>query len=185
MSPNLKTRPDITLRLPRDHEESEFLLAHAATSPDTPSFLHGYRDGMPFESYLAVLAERAQGINLATAQSVPTTFLFAFIGTRIAGRVSIRHSLNESLAQEGGHIGYVVVPEFRRHGVATEVLRQAIPIARQKSGETRLLLTCDDDNVASAKTIERNGGVLENLVQSLDRPKPIRRYWIDATQTAA
>jgi hypothetical protein len=40
----------------------------------------------------------------------------------------------------------------------------------------RVLITCDDANVASARTIERNGGVLEDLRDTwLGRT---RRYWI-------
>ena len=43
---------------------------------------------------------------------------------------------------------------------------------------TRVLLTCDDDNVGSIKTIEKNGGVLENVVDVPGAGKPKRRYWI-------
>jgi len=39
-----------------------------------------------------------------------------------------------------------------------------------------VLITCDDDNVASAGTIERNGGVLEDVRETEDGPK--RRYWV-------
>jgi predicted acetyltransferase len=102
---------DLTLRLPRQDEEEEFLHAHQATSPEVPYFLHYYREAMPFSHYLEVLAEQAKGVNLPP-NFVPSTFLFAFVGRRIVGRVSIRHSLNEFLWRVGGHIGYVVVPEF-------------------------------------------------------------------------
>ena len=139
--------------------------AHRATSPDVPSFLHCYTEGMPFRRYLEVLAEQEQGINLPSAQHVPETFLFAFAGSRIVGRTSIRHSLNEFLERVGGHIGYVVVPEFRRQGYATAILRLSLQIARGKcGGADRVLVTCDDDNVGSIRTIEKNGGVLENVV---------------------
>ncbi len=40
-------------------------------------------------------------------------------------------------------------------------------------GLERVLVTCEDDNVASARTIERCGGVLEDVRQGM------RRYWID------
>ena len=109
---------DLTLRLPRQDEEMEFLRAHRATSPEVPHFLHYYKEDMPFSRYLEVLAEQEPGANLPP-NHVPSTFLFAFVARRIVGRVSIRHSLNEFLARVGGHIGYVVVPEFRRLGYAT------------------------------------------------------------------
>lgn len=170
---------DLILRLPREDEEEEFLRAHRATSPDVPSFLHNYTEGMSFQRYLEVLAEQERGVNLPP-NHVPSTFLFAFAGTRIVGRVSIRHSLNAFLQRVGGHIGYVVVPEFRRRGYATEMLRRSIEIAREGLVIGRILVTCDDDNIGSIRTIERNGGVLENVVSGPDFKTPKRRYWIEA-----
>jgi predicted acetyltransferase len=41
-------------------------------------------------------------------------------------------------------------------------------------------MTCDDDNIGSIKTIEKCGGILENVVSGPDLPKPKRRYWIHA-----
>jgi len=169
----------LLLRLPTPDEEQEFLRAHRATSPEVPTFLHYYTEGMPFSTYLEVLAERARGEHLPP-DHVPSTFLFAFVEARIVGRVSIRHSLNDFLERAGGHIGYVVVPEFRRRGYATTMLRLSVEIARDQLGINRILVTCDDDNVGSIRTIEKNGGVLENIVSGPDLEKPKRRYWIDA-----
>jgi len=168
---------DLVLRVPTQSEEAEFRRAHRATSPSVPSFLHYYEEGMPFRRYLEVLAERERGENLP-ANQVPSTFLFAFAGIRIVGRASIRHALNPYLELFGGHIGYVVVPEYRRQGYATAILRQALQIARQKLGLTRVLVTCDDDNIGSIRTIEKNGGVLENIVTGPESGQPKRRYWI-------
>jgi predicted acetyltransferase len=174
----------LTLRLPAEDEEEEFLRAHRATTPEAPSFLHYYEEGMPFARYLEVLGQRARGEHLPPDQ-VPSTFLFAFDGSRIVGRVSIRHKLNDLLVRVGGHIGYVVVPEFRRRGYATAMLRRSVEIAHRSLGIDRGLLTCDDDNVGSIRTIEKNGGVLENVVTGPDLSKPKRRYWIDARGVAA
>jgi len=167
----------LTLRLPREDEESEFLRAHRATSPEVPFFLHYYAEGMRFRAYLDLVEDQRRGVNLPPGH-VPSTFLFAFVGTRIVGRVSIRHSLNEFLERVGGHVGYVVVPEFRRRGYATEILRQALRLARDELGIHRALVTCDDDNVGSIRTIEKNGGQLENVITAPDLEKAKRRYWI-------
>jgi predicted acetyltransferase len=169
----------LELRLPRKADEAEFLHAHRATTPEVPNFLHYYEDGIGFDRYLEILAERARGEHLPPGH-VPSTFLFAFDGPRIVGRVAIRHQLNDFLLRLGGHIGYVVVPEFRRQGYASVMLRQSIQIARRDLGLRRVLLTCDDDNVGSIRTIEKNGGVLEDVVSGPDLIKPKRRYWIDA-----
>ncbi len=43
-------------------------------------------------------------------------------------------------------------------------------------GLDRVLVTCNVDNEASARTIERGGGVLEDIRDT--EIGPIKRYWI-------
>jgi predicted acetyltransferase len=107
---------------------------------------------------------------------VPWTDLYGVVDDVVIGRVSVRHRLTESLAQVGGHIGYGVRPQYRRRGYATTLLRAGLAIARDL-GIASALVTCNDDNVASAAVIERCGGVLENVVQIPDTG-PKRRYWV-------
>jgi len=173
---------DLILRPLCADDKEEFLRAHRATSPGYASFLHYYEEGMPFRRYLEVLGEQARGVN-TPPDHVPTTFLFAFVCGRIVGRVSIRHHLNPTLERRGGHIGYVVVPEFRGKGYATAMLRKALQITRDDLGLSRVLVTCDDDNVASMRTIEKCGGVLEDVVDGPDLDRPKRRYWIETVTT--
>ena len=139
---------------------------------------------MPFADYLERLERHARGESLPP-HHVPSTFLFAFDASRIVGRVAIRHELNDFLLRVGGHIGYVVVPEFRRRGYATAILRLSLEIAHLRVGIARVLVTCDDDNVGSIRTIEKNGGVLENVLTGPDLEKPKRRYWIDVSTSSA
>ena len=166
----------VVLRLPREEEEQEFLHAYRAASIDTPTFAPYYETGMPFRRYLDLLTEREQGINPPSADHVPATILFAFVESAIVGRASVRHALSPPLEKEGGHIGYVVVPEFRRRGYATSILARSLEIARDRFGIRRALVTCDDGNVGSIRTIEKNGGILQDVVPM--GTKSIRRYWI-------
>ena len=64
-------------------------------------------------------------------------------------------------------------------GRATEILRQALGIARRSLGLRRVLVTCDTTNTGSIRTIEKNGGVLDDVVDGPDLDVPVRRYWID------
>jgi predicted acetyltransferase len=168
----------LVLRPLREDDEEEFLRAHRATTPGYPSFLHYYEEGMPFGRYLKVLAGQQRGVSVAP-DHVPSLLLFAFLSGRIVGRVSIRPSLNERLERTGGHIGYVVVPEFRRRGYATTMLEMGLGILHDEFGVRRVLVTCDDNNVASMRTIEKCGGVLEDVVVGPDLERPKRRYWIE------
>jgi predicted acetyltransferase len=168
---------ELILRLPGSDEAPEFIRAHRATSAEVPSFLHFYEEGMPLPEYLDVLARWRAGKHLPPG-FVPETFLFAFVGARIVGRIVVRHALTPSLEREGGHIGYVVLPEFRRRRYATRMLTLAVHLARERLGLHDLLVTCDDDNVGSIRVIERNGGVLQDIVKIGEQSKPVRRYWI-------
>lgn len=91
---------------------------------------------------------------------------------RVLGSLQLRHELNDFLLQEGGHIGYGVRPSARGRGVASAALAAAVTYAGAELGLDRVLVTCDDDNDASRRTIERNGGVLEDVRGDK------RRYWI-------
>jgi predicted acetyltransferase len=110
---------------------------------------------------------------------VPSTFLLAEDGASgaLVGRLSVRFVLNDFLAAEGGHVGYAVLPAFRRRGYATELMARAVTIAHE-GGVDRILAICDDDNLASAAVIERNGGVLESVVAPAGDGTPLRRYWV-------
>lgn len=161
---------DLRLRPLTDGDEAEFLAAHSLLGQENVSFAHGWREGMAWPDYLAKLERTRLGVGLA-ADRVPATFLVADVKGTIVGRASIRHTLNDQLRYLGGHIGYAVLPGHRRRGYGIEILRQSLVIIRAL-GVGSVLVTCDDDNPASAKIIESCGGVLTS------RTPPIRRYRI-------
>lgn len=109
---------------------------------------------------------------------VPASTFFCLDEERniLVGAVSIRHDLNERLLLDGGHIGDGVRPSERRKGVATQMITLALQECR-RLGINRVLLVCDKDNIGSARSIIKNGGVLENEVMSGDTM--VQRYWID------
>jgi predicted acetyltransferase len=102
---------------------------------------------------------------------VPVTERWFVDGTDYIGTVIIRHRLTPALEREGGHVGYHVVPGHRRRGHATRMLAQAKPVCCQL-GLTEVLVTCAEDNIASRRVIEANGGVLDRIVNGE------ARYWV-------
>lgn len=99
---------------------------------------------------------------------------------RIVGMLQIRHTLNENLAQYGGHIGYSVRPGERRKGYAKAMLAEALPLCR-KLGLERVMITCIRENEGSRRTILANGGVYESTVFEPQEQVFLERYWIDLT----
>ncbi len=136
-----------------------------------------WHEGMTFEDHLKILDCRYRGEGLRPG-NVPDSMLYAFYEGKIVGRSSIRHELNDLLIKTGGNIGYAVATTYRKRGFATEILKQSLNYCRDVLNLEQVLITCDDDNIASAKTIEKNGGLLENKVFSESENKLKRRYWI-------
>ncbi|KAB1947201.1 GNAT family N-acetyltransferase [Micromonospora sp. ALFpr18c] len=94
---------------------------------------------------------------------------------RVLGGIALRHDLDDVLLRVAGHIGYGIRPSARRRGLATWALGRMLDAARSL-GLQRVLIACAADNVASARTIEHHGGVLEDIRDTT--LGPTRRYWI-------
>jgi len=94
------------------------------------------------------------------------------------GELHIRHWLTPSSQHEGGHIGYSIAPSMRRKGLGTLQMALGMEKAREILETDRVLVTCDTDNVGSARVIENNGGVFEDHAVSERSGKQINRYWI-------
>jgi predicted acetyltransferase len=162
------------------------------TSQYKDSFLEGLREfhleGRLLQYDVQRLARDFEGFlqhlrNQQRPQTVPPGFvphtdLWLIDGNEYIGQLSIRHELNDLLFKMGGHIGYQVRPSKRRQGYGKTILRLGLQKA-QEMGLPRALVTCDENNVASKKVIEYNGGRFENAVEVEGSPVKKLRYWID------
>ena len=94
------------------------------------------------------------------------------------GEIAIRHRLNDALAQRGGHIGYGVRYSEWNRGYGTKMLALALERAKELH-ISPVLITCNDDNPASARVMEKNGFVLgDKIIVSVDGEDHLtRRYW--------
>ena len=113
---------------------------------------------------------------------VPATTLWLVDDEKFIGRVNIRHHLTDSLLRYGGHIGYMIRPSEQGKGYGRLQLAMALDYCRAHFDFDRVLVTCDDTNVRSARVIEANGGVLQDKVENAVGPGKTaltRRYWIE------
>lgn len=126
-----------------------------------------------FETYVKSL-EVPEGVEGLVPDS--TFFCLDVERNMLVGAVNIRHYLNEALLLDGGHIGDGVRPSERRKGIATQMIGLALQECK-KLGIDRVLMVCDKENIGSAKSIIKNGGVLENeiVVDGVVE----QRYWIE------
>ena len=108
---------------------------------------------------------------------VPSVLYLAFRkqDQRLIGIIQIRCKLNDYLLNFGGHIGDSIRPSERNKGYSTKMIALALKEAREL-GIGNVLMTCNKNNLASARTIIKNGGKLENEV--IEDNKIVQRYWI-------
>lgn len=126
------------------------------------------------DGYLAALEDReATGPDLVMPDGTPVKRLpgfhrFLWDGV-FCGDISLRWQpgTTELPAYCLGHIGYAVVPWKRRLGYATRALAQMLPLAAAE-GLPFVEITCDPDNDASRRVIERNGGVFVERFRKLE-----------------
>ena len=109
---------------------------------------------------------------------VPDSIYWLVEGDTYIGRVSVRHMLNDYLWPVGGHIGYDIRPTERRKGYGKRILALALPKAKE-IGLKSVLLTCDNDNMASRTIIEANGGRFTGEHEVEEQETPVMHYWID------
>ncbi len=119
----------------------------------------------PFEFFHALLPPDGD-LKLTLAERVPAekgpfgvpTYTFKMESPRgvYMGRIRLRVGWNEDVIRYAGHVGYNVEPDHRGNRYAERACRLIVPLARQH-GMTHLWITCQPDNLASRRTLERLG----------------------------
>lgn len=136
----------------------------------------GLSNAKSFEDWYEAFKDNLNEETVRKGLVPATTYLAINETNNLVGMIDIRHKLNEYLLNVGGHIGYSVRKSERRKGYATEMLKLALDKCNELNIKN-VLITCDKNNTASARTILNNGGKLENEISTGNRIT--QRYWIN------
>jgi predicted acetyltransferase len=169
ISPNVRLRAS-WLAARAEWEPGETLHGHGLGERDEVDTVDG------FAAWVTRLIGQSDESIPAPPDRVHASYWWVVEDDSFLGAITLRYRLNAFLLRAGGHIGYGIRPSARGRGLATWALGAVLPRARDR-GLDRVLITCQDANLASARTIERNGGVLEDVRET--EFGPTRRYWID------
>jgi predicted acetyltransferase len=164
------------LRALRVEDEIEATRAHRLMEPEGFAFLFDFTPGDDFAAYV----RRTEAFNAGGDWSeggVPGRFLVAESEGRLVGRLSLRFELDEYLRRFGGHLGYCVLPAFRRRGFASHMLMEGLRLLRSVGVDT-VLVTCDDTNEGSLRVVERAGGRLLGRFPGETGHAPPKRHYV-------
>ncbi|MBX2849568.1 MAG: GNAT family N-acetyltransferase [Acidiferrobacterales bacterium] len=157
-------------------EFSDFYRDFAENDKDNSDFyITGY---LNFSDYIQALKDE-ENIENPNDDSVPCSHYWLINNDdTIIGAIRIRHNIDSDfLSLEGGHIGYDIAPSFRGRGFGKLMLKLVLPKAN-KLGISEALIVADEDNIASRKIIEANGGEFEKAIIGEVVRKPLVRYWV-------
>jgi predicted acetyltransferase len=134
---------------------------------DAPGFLIAYDllYDSTFKSYLSFLAKTAQNGDHS---------LFAFIDDKLIGKVIVRRDVETESLKSPGHIGFGITPKYRGKGYGAFLLRNAL-LRCQNMGLKKVLVVCNDSNIASLKIIQKLGGSLEDH----NKMSTTLRFWFE------
>ena len=144
------------------------------------SLLEQYRTTEEFEKVIRTINNAKIGKEIGDFAPSVTYWVKAVNSNKLIGSVNIRYYLTKEGFETWGHIGFGVRPSERKKGYATQMLLFALSECRGMKME-KVLIGCLEENIASAKTIEKCGGVLENIVEHEYNGENvfIKRYWFE------
>lgn len=102
---------------------------------------------------------------------LPFYYFDVFVGDIAVGKISIRIGSNYH-SYYNGHIGYEIDKEYQGNNYSYKACKLVLQVAKAH-GMDELILTCDESNIASYKTIEKLGA---ELIETVKPPKDYFAY---------
>lgn len=176
----IPTGERLILRRPDPSYEKAVAEMTAEFAEHGEEFIYGSSgvNRLPYDKWLEKL-NRATEKELLPPDRMPQhTYLGVLVPeNRPVGFIAIRPELNEALRNSAGNIGYSIRPSERQKGYGKAQLMAALRKIGEK-GVEQALVTCDEDNEASAATILACGG-LEDKPYIEENGAKQRRFWIE------
>ncbi len=135
----------------------------------------GMTDPNIFPYFIRTCVKHSAGIGLGKGVSPYTRYFLVDDNGTIYAQGDVRHKATKYNVTLAGQLGYGVLPSKRRQGYGTLICKLLIEKAKE-IGFENVIITCRDDNVGSAKIIEKNGGKLLETVYSFKDKTKMRRY---------
>lgn len=165
----------LTLVFPTQQHRDDVLAFYAEFEANNQTCI-GYSNHADFDKWLLGMQNRKAGKGLPQGWA-RENFYLCYDDEQLVGVFSLKLELTPYLHNLDGHVGYAVAPSRRNRGLAIEILRQGLDIARSLDFD-RILAVCDEDNCASETVILRNGGVFEDKRFDAKENVFVKRFWI-------
>ena len=141
---------------------------------DDKYYFNKYKKALEnFQGYLKYLQNYSKGNDLPQGEVITSTFWLIDIKD-VVGVVRIRHENIEC----DGHIGYDISPDCRNRGYGSQILKLALEKAINIVGIEEINLTCNIENIASKKIIEKNNGKLLGTIFDEEENEYLYKYSI-------
>jgi predicted acetyltransferase len=145
-------------------KECEFFTTHEGEHGYTNPYYCGSKEEFMNNSVKQIL-DSEKGINLKPGY-VPGTYFLLWEDDHIVGCFNVRHYLNSFLEQGAGHIGYYILPQYRRRGFAklglSLALKEIVKLDDFDKERGEVYLSCAKDNIGSLKTMLANNGYIHH-----------------------
>ena len=128
--------------------------------------------------FMAAAAWRFTTVLMNGCVKTSTFFSRRVSDGKLIGCIKIHHALTEEL-ESGGHIAYGIRPSERGKGYGTQQLELCLEYAGQLKLK-RVIIACDKDNTASAKTAMSCGG---KLVKEFEEDGILKQHYLIELQT--
>lgn len=108
--------------------------------------------------------DNEKGINLKEGYVPDCTYLLYDDENNIVGEYHLRLCLNDFLRNGPGHIGYIILKQYRQKGYAKTGLKLLVELIKKNNlvPEDELYFEANNDNIGSVKTVLACGGYIHH-----------------------